>query len=74
MESADYWVQPSVTVREGGRWKVLCYFGEPGQQHAGKHYEIVAITNPKKEPSGGQLVAGWPESESRSQIVEVVRD
>jgi hypothetical protein len=74
MEVADYWVQPSVTIREGGRWKVLCYFGEPGAQHSGKHYEIVAITNPKKGLSEGQLIAGWPESESRSQVTEVVRE
>jgi hypothetical protein len=73
MEVTDYWVQPSVTVREGGRWKVLCYFGEPGQPHSGKHYQVIAVTNPKEKLKEGQLYPNWPESESRSQVVEVIR-
>lgn len=73
MEVADYWVQPAVTVREGGKWKVLCYFGEPGPQHSGKHYEVTALVNPKEALSEGQLYQGWPEAESRSQVIEVVR-
>jgi len=73
MEVADYWVQPNVTVREGGRWKVLSYFGEPGQQHSGKRYGLVAITNPKETLQEGQLLPSWPEAQSKSQVVEVVR-
>ena len=73
MEVADFWVQPSVTVREGGKWKVLCYFGEPGPQHSGKHYEVMALVNPKEKLREGQLLSGWPEAESKSQVIEVVR-
>ncbi|MBC8031137.1 MAG: hypothetical protein H7Z16_13565 [Pyrinomonadaceae bacterium] len=73
MEVADYWVQPNVTVREGGRWKVLCYFGELGQ-HSGKPYEVMAIANPKETLREGQLLPNWPEAQSKSQVVEVVRE
>lgn len=74
VEGGDYWVQPNVTVREGGKWKVLCYFGESAQQYSGKHYEVTAITNPKEKLRDGQLYPNWPESESRSQVIEVTRD
>ena len=74
MEAADYWVQPTVTLREGGAWKVLSHFGEPGQQHSGKRYELVAITNPKETLQAGQLLPNWPAAQSKSQVVEVVRE
>ncbi len=73
METADYWVQPNVTVREGGKWKVLCYFGEPGK-HSGKPYEVMAFGNPKEKLKEGQLLSNWPQAQSKSQVVEVVRE
>jgi hypothetical protein len=73
MENADFWAQPSVTVREGGKWKVLCYFGESGQ-HSGKLYEVMAIANPKGSLREGQLFNGWPEAQSKSQVIEVIRE
>ena len=73
MEVADYWVQPSVTVREGGKWKVLCYFGEPGQ-HSGKPYEVMAFANPKQTLREGQVLPNWPEAQSKSQVIEVFRE
>jgi hypothetical protein len=74
METTDYWVQPSVTIREGGRWKVLCYFGETGPAHSGKHYAVLAIANPKKKLREDQLLAEWPVAQSKSQVVKVVRE
>src|SRR5258707_766688 len=74
METSDYSVQPDVTVREGGRWKVLCYFGEPGPQHSGRHYEVLAFVDPNETLKYGQLLSGWPSAQSKSQMVEVVRD
>jgi hypothetical protein len=74
METADYGVQPGVTVREGGKWKVLCYFGEPGSQHSGRHYEVLAFVDPKETLREGQLLSGWPSAQSQSQVVEVVRE
>jgi len=75
METADYWVQPNVTVRDVGRWKVLCYFDEPGPQHSGKHYEVMAIVmNAKDQLKEGQLFHSWPQSQSKSQVIEVARE
>ena len=73
METADYWVQPNITVREGGKWKVLCYFGEPGK-HSGKPYEVMAFGNPNEKLREGQLLSNWPRAQSKSQVVEVVRE
>lgn len=73
LETPDFWVQPSVTVREGGKWKVLCYFGEPGK-HSGKPYEVMAFVNPKENLKEGQLLSKWPEAQSKSQVIEVVRE
>ena len=74
METADYWVQPNVTVRDKGKWKVLCYFDQPGAQQSGKHYEVQSFVNPKETLRDGQLLLGWPEAESKSQSIEVVRE
>jgi hypothetical protein len=74
MENADYWVQPNVTVRDKGKWKVLSYFGEPGAQHSGKHYEVQSFVNPKDTLREGQLLSGWPQAESKSQPIEVIRE
>lgn len=73
MEVADFYVQPTVTVREGGKWKVLCYFGEPGQ-HSGKRYEVMAFANPKEKMNQGKLLGNWPAAEAKSQVIEVVRE
>jgi hypothetical protein len=74
METADYWVQPAVTIRDAGRWKVLCYFGEPGAQHSGKPYEVQAFMNPKERLSQGQLLSSWPLADAKSQTIELVRE
>jgi hypothetical protein len=70
-EVGDYWVQPSVTVRNNGKWRVLVYFGEP--EHSGKPYEVVAIANPREPLKEGQLFKSWPEAQWRSDPVYVVR-
>jgi hypothetical protein len=75
MGASDFWVQPNVTVRDGGRWRVLCYFGEPGPQHSGKHFEVMAIVmNGKGQLQEGQLFHNWPQGQSKSQVIEVVRE
>ena len=73
MKTADYWTQPAVTVRDEGKWKVLCYFGEPGQLHANEHYEVMAFASPKTTLKEGQLLANWPDAQSKSQVIEVIR-
>jgi hypothetical protein len=74
MVTSDYWVQPNVTVREGGKWKVLCYFGEPIQEHSGRPYEVMAFVNPKETLREGQQLPSWPGAQSKSQAIEVVRE
>ena len=74
METADYWVQPAVTIRNGGSWKVLCYFGEPGNQLSGKPYEVQAFMNPNEKLREGQLLSTWPAADAKSQAIEVVRN
>ena len=74
METSDYWIQPDVTMRAGGKWKVLCYFGEAGPQHSGKHFEIMAVVMSQKgQYREGQLVHGWPPGQAKSEVLEVVR-
>lgn len=73
MEVSDYWVQPSVNVKEGGTWKVCVFIGEPGDAHVGKLFEILAVANPNEELFEGKVLKGWPDAQSKSQIVEVTR-
>ena len=72
--ASDSWVQPNVTVREKGKWKVLSYFGEIGQQHTGAKFEMMAFANPRQKLREGQLLDNWPEAESKSQVIQAIRE
>jgi len=73
MEVTDYWVQSSASVREGNKWRVQIHIGEPGTAHVGKHFEIMAVANPKPDLKNGEKLKAWPAAKWKSQIVEVVR-
>lgn len=71
MEVSSYWVQPSITVRENGTWKVMAYFGRAGD--VGKRFEIMALANPKKRLTEAEILNEWPEAQWRSDVIEVIR-
>ncbi len=73
MEASDYWVQPQLTVNEDGTWRVSIYVGRPGNLDAGKRYEIMAITDPKRPLKEGDVMRYWPDAESKSEVVQVIR-
>ncbi len=73
MEVSDYWVQPRLTVNEDGTWRVGIYVGRTGNADSGKRYEIMAIANPKRPLKEGDVMRYWPDAESKSEVVEVVR-
>jgi hypothetical protein len=73
MEVSDYWVQPAVTVKENGSWKVKIYIGRPGSVDADKHFEIMAVANTKNKVKEGDVLSYWPEALAKSQVVEVIR-
>jgi len=73
MEVADYWVQPAVTVREDGTWKVMAYMGRPGDIDVGKQFEIMAFANPAEPLKEGDVLKGWPKAQAKSQVIEVTR-
>jgi hypothetical protein len=70
---ADYWVQAGPTVRADGKWRVSAYVGRPGNVDVGKHFEIMAVANPKRPLKEGDILPYWPEAASKSQLIEVVR-
>ncbi len=71
VETSDFWVQPPVTVKENGSWKVVVYFGEAGR-HVGKKFEVRAFANPVVAISEGKS-AQWPKAATRSKVIEVIR-
>jgi len=73
MEVSDYWVQPAITVKEDGTWRVQIYIGRPGAKDIGKSFEIMAVANPKVSLREGMVLGEWPEVQARSQVVEVRR-
>jgi len=73
MDVSDYWVQPQLTVSRDDTFRVDIYVGRPGNSDAGKHYEIMAIANPKRPLKEGDVLRFWPDAESKSEVVEVVR-
>lgn len=73
MEGSDYWVQPSISVKEDGSWKVKIYIGRPGSDDVGKQFEIMAVANPKDNLKEGDVLSGWPDAQTKSQVIEVTR-
>ncbi|MEW6571971.1 MAG: hypothetical protein AB1390_12535 [Nitrospirota bacterium] len=73
METSDYWVQPSVTVRKEGRWRVQVYIGRPGNIDVGKHFEIMAVAIPEETLREGKVLETWPKAQSQSEVIEVIR-
>jgi hypothetical protein len=73
MEVSTYWIQPAISVKQDGKWKVQVYVGRPGSVDIGKHFEIMAIANPKLTLKEGDQLSGWPEAEWKSQVIEVIR-
>lgn len=73
MEVSDYWVQPSVSVRKDGTWKVMIYIGRPGGLDVGKRFEVMAVANPKLPLKEGNVLSGWPDAQWKSQVIEVTR-
>ena len=74
METGSYWVQPNVSVKTDGTWKVIIYIGRPGDVDVGKQFEIMAVANPKISLKEGDVLDEWPDAEFKSQVVEVTRE
>jgi hypothetical protein len=70
---SDYWIQPRLTVRADGKWRVNVYIGRPGNLDVGKHFEIMAVANPKRALKEGDILHYWPEAAAKSKLIEVVR-
>ncbi len=73
LETSDYWVQPNVSIKKDGTWKVQIYIGRPGAQDINKHFEIMAIANPASKLKEGDILIGWPEAQWKSPLIEVIR-
>jgi hypothetical protein len=72
METSDFWIQPHVTVREDGSWKVIAYFGNADPAHKGKRFEVRAFANPSDKLTEGKSNS-WPVAEAKSNVLEVNR-
>jgi hypothetical protein len=73
MAISTYWVQPAVTVKENGTWKVKVNIGH-GNEGKGEQFEVMAVANPKVNLKEGDQLATWPNAEAKSQVVEVTRE
>lgn len=73
-EVSAFHVQPPISVRPDGRWKVQLYIGEGKLGlHSGKHFEVRVFSRPKVVLREGQKLPYWPEAESASPMIEVTR-
>jgi TIR domain len=68
-----YWVQPAITIREFGAWAVRIYIGRSGNLDVNKHFEIMAVANPKEILKEGLVLSQWPDAELKSQVIELTR-
>ncbi len=73
MEAGQYSVQPKIDVRPGGTWKVMAFFGRPGDIDIGREYEVLAVANPESYLREGDVMSDWPSTSARSQVIGVTR-
>lgn len=73
-EISEYFVQPRITVRENGDWRVRPYIGRSGTVDVGKEFEIMAVGNPEEKLREGKVLSNWPTAQCRSQVIEVIRE
>lgn len=73
MEVSAYWVQPTITVRKDGTWKVMAYLGRSGVIDVGKQFEIMTVADAKEALMEGMVLSGWPAAQWRSQVIVVTR-
>jgi hypothetical protein len=74
LEVPDYWVQPIIIVRQNGTWNTVIHIGRAGRIDVGKHFEIMAVANPKVKLSEADVLSGWPEAELKSPLIELIRE
>lgn len=74
LEVSDYWVQPRVTVRDSGSWKVKIHIGRPGSVEVGKLFEVRAVVNRDTDLREGKVLDGWPEATAISNVIELTRE
>jgi len=73
MDTSSYWVQPRVSVRSGGAWRGMAYFGRSGDLDKGKRFEVVAIAGPREALQEGEYGSTWPRAEWTSKPIAVIR-
>jgi hypothetical protein len=71
-ETSDFWVQRQITVGNDGKWTVEVYFGDPGETHSGKKYEVRAFANPSSPLKEGKGKS-WPKSAAQSDLFRYSR-
>jgi hypothetical protein len=73
--TAEFWVQPPVTVTKGekggGVWSVQIYVGDSATK-SGTGFEIMAMAKLAKPVTVGKQ-AEWPEAKWKSNVVMVTR-
>jgi hypothetical protein len=73
-DTSSYWVQPKISVRSGGEWSVLAYFGRAGSIDSTKKFEVIAIVNPIEKLREGDYFDAWPQAKWASQVITVERE
>ena len=72
VETSGFWVQPPVTVKSNGTWRVKAHFGRAGMD-SGKEFEIRAFANPEGMLREGKS-GSWPKAAARSDVADVIRE
>jgi hypothetical protein len=73
MDTSSYWVQPRVSVRSGGVWSGMAYFGRSGDLDNGKRFEVVAIAEPQDTLREGEYGNSWPKAKWTSRPITLIR-
>ena len=72
LQTAQYWVQPRVTVMQDGSWRTQAYIGEE-HENVGQRFELMAVVEQSGNLRDGLVLQSWPTGEARSDVLLVTR-
>ncbi len=70
----QFWVQKMAKIVDGKKnWLCSIRVGNPGKEHVGQQFVVVAVANPIEPLREGDVLSDWPTAKWASQPVTLTR-
>lgn len=72
-KSSSYFVQAPIKAQKNGYWKGEIIIGSSSDDNIGQKFILKAFTKPHIKLKTGDILNSWPQSESSTDAIEVIR-